>query len=264
IVLPTTADQLRLVASGRADRYDIPSAEDQQRESDLFVNGTWLRTLSSSTLLTITPSVHTNSANLEGRNLRDRLRSQYAGAEMTYATTTRGNDFRAGAFGFHQRDDARLTLNPLSERDTPTGSVVAIFFEDRYDLSSHLTIRAGGRYTRFRGGRNGSAFTPRIGASLRIASNVIVRASYSDTYQAPPLSTVSGPLLQFAAQQGFGFLPLHGERDHQAEIGIAIPISSWNVDAAAFRTHARNFFDHDVLGHSNMFFPLTVDRVLIR
>src|SRR5207248_136884 len=82
--------------------------------------------------------------------------------------------------------------------------------------------------------------------------------------QAPPLLTVSGPLLQLALEQGFEFLPLHGDRDHQAEIGVAVPFRHWTFDAAAFRTNARNFFDHDVLGNSNIFFPLTIDRVHIR
>jgi outer membrane receptor protein involved in Fe transport len=97
-----------------------------------------------------------------------------------------------------------------------------------------------------------------------VNSHAILRASYSDVYQAPPLSTASGPLLEFAADQGFGFLPLHGERDRQAEIGLSVPAAGWNFDVAAFRTNARNFFDHDALGNSNVFFPLTIDRVFIR
>ncbi len=139
------------------------------------------------------------------------------------------------------------------------------FAEDQYSVSSWLTVRAGLRYTRFRAGLRESAISPRIGASIHVPGmNAVLRASYGHYYQEPPLSTVSGPLLELALDQGFGFLPLHGERDRQIEIGIGVPLAGWTVDAAAFRTNARNFFDHDALGNSNIFFPLTIDRVFIR
>jgi hypothetical protein len=92
----------------------------------------------------------------------------------------------------------------------------------------------------------------------------VLRASYSRFYQAPPLSTISGPLLQFAVTQGFSFFPLHGERDEQYDFGVTIPFKGWTFDVDYFRTAARNFFDHDVLGNSNIFFPLTIDRVRVR
>jgi outer membrane receptor protein involved in Fe transport len=92
----------------------------------------------------------------------------------------------------------------------------------------------------------------------------VLRASYSRFYQAPPLSTVSGPLLEFALQQGVDFLPLRGERDEQRDFGITLPFRGWTFDFDNFRTNARNFFDHDALGNSNIFLPLTIDHVLIR
>src|SRR5262249_59267338 len=36
------------------------------------------------------------------------------------------------------------------------------------------------------------------------------------------------------------------------------------LDADTFRTRVNNFFDHDVIGESNLFFPLTIDKALIR
>jgi outer membrane receptor protein involved in Fe transport len=59
-------------------------------------------------------------------------------------------------------------------------------------------------------------------------------------------------------------LPLHGERDEQHEFGLAIPLKGWTFDVSNFRTGAKNFFDHDVLGNSNIFFPLTLQHVRIR
>ena len=281
IFLPNSSDQLRLVAAARSDRYDIPNDQDmeaagvrdRQRESDVFLNASWLRTLSSSSFFTVAPFFHSNSANFDGGEndptvTRDHRRSRYIGAALTWSATGYGNDVHAGAYGFAQRDTLQFSVRgegaSLSQRLTPTGNVASFFVEDRYDVTSRLTLRGGLRFTRFDGALNESATTPRVGASLRVGSNVVLRASYSDIYQPPPLSTVAGPLLQFVLAQGFDFLPLHGERDHQAEIGAAIPVAGWNLDIAAFRTNARNFFDHDALGNSNIFLPLTIQRVFIR
>ena len=43
-----------------------------------------------------------------------------------------------------------------------------------------------------------------------------------------------------------------------------MPIHGWTVDADHFQTRATNFFDHNTIGNSNMFFPLTIDGALIQ
>ena len=104
-----------------------------------------------------------------------------------------------------------------------------------------------------------------MGAALRIPKlNWVLRGAYSYYYQPPPLDTVSGPLLQYAASQGVTFLPLQGERDIQQEYGITIPIRNWVSSVTYFRTGVKNFFDHDVIGNSNIFLPLTIDSARIR
>jgi outer membrane cobalamin receptor len=281
IFQPRASDQLRLNASSRADSYQIPNDQDaeatgvrdRERERDTFVNLSWLHIADPSALLTVAPFFHQNSSNFDGGPndpiiTVDHRTSRYAGGQLTLATTARGNDARIGGFGFHQNDEVHFGLLgggvALNQRESPQGNVGALFAEDRYDVTSWLTARAGLRYTRFSSNLHESATSPRAGVAIRLPANVVLRASYGHYYQAPPLSTVSGPLLQFALQQGFDFLPLRGERDRQSEVGVAVPIGRWSVDAAAFRTDARNFFDHDALGNSNIFFPLTIDRVHIR
>jgi outer membrane receptor protein involved in Fe transport len=88
--------------------------------------------------------------------------------------------------------------------------------------------------------------------------NWMLRGFYGRFYQAPPLSTVSGPLLAYGITQGFGFSPLRGERNEENQFGITIPLHGWTLDGDRFHTHTRNFFDHDQLGNSNIFLPLTV------
>ena len=75
---------------------------------------------------------------------------------------------------------------------------------------------------------------------------------------------VGGPLLNYALSEGFGFLPLHGERDRQKEIGLTVPVKGWIFDFAHFQTDASNFADHDVLGNSNITLPLSIEYVRVR
>jgi outer membrane receptor protein involved in Fe transport len=139
-----------------------------------------------------------------------------------------------------------------------------LFAEDQLRVTDWLTLNGGVRYSHFSAGITEDHTDPRIGAALRVPKiGWVFRAFYGRYYQAPPLTTLSGPLLQFAADQGIEFLPLHGETDEQREFGLTIPIRGWTVDFSNFQTHARNYFDHDVLGNSNIFFPVTIERARI-
>jgi outer membrane receptor protein involved in Fe transport len=94
--------------------------------------------------------------------------------------------------------------------------------------------------------------------------NFVLHGFYGRYYQAPPLSTISGPLLNLALTQGVDFIPIQGERDEEHLFGLTIPVKGWMIDTDYFHTRAKNYFDHDALGNSNIFFPLTIERALIR
>jgi len=83
--------------------------------------------------------------------------------------------------------------------------------------------------------------------------NWSLRGYYAYYYQPPPVNSLAGPSLEFAVAQGYGFVPLQGERD----IGLTIPVHGWDLDIDNFHTSARNFLDHDVIGNSGIFIPLT-------
>lgn len=272
------ANQLRLVGSLRRDHYQIPDTSDTEREGDAFVNFSWVHTAGRGVLLTVSPFYHFNRANYVDRD--DRA-STYAGAQITLAAVFHKHNARIGAYGFGQHDDALFAVgqafppvSPLREAETPvplrqkqslTGNLEALFLEDQYKLTSWLTLTGGVRLTHFSGSLSENAASPRAGAALRIPHwNWVIRGYYGRFYQAPPLSTVSGPLLAFAAEQGFGFLPLRGERDEQRQFGLTIPARGWSLDVDRFHTRARNFFDHNALGNSNIFFPVTIDGARIR
>ena len=45
---------------------------------------------------------------------------------------------------------------------------------------------------------------------------------------------------------------------------MTIPFRGWVLDADNFRTNVQNFFDHNNIGASSIFFPLTVSQAVIR
>lgn len=110
-----------------------------------------------------------------------------------------------------------------------------------------------------------NATDPRVGASLRIPKlNWVFRGFYGHFYQAPPIITISGPLLAYITDvQQLGFVPLHGERDEEHQYGATIPFRGWTIDADTFLTRANNFFDHNNLNNSNVFFPVTIQGARI-
>ena len=295
------SDQLRLITSVRGDHYQVPNTPDSEtqgfrdveNERDTFVNFSWLHTAGTGVVLTVSPFFHFNRAHYVGDYTgtpdpnvlipEDDRGSNYIGGVVSLAVTRRQHNLHAGVQVFGQRDNQLLGIvtsdgsnPPVSQRETLWGSVSALFLEDQYKLTRWLTLNGGVRLTHFGGtGTNTllggnhpiseNAADPRLGAALQIPKfHWVARAFWGRYYQAPPLLTVSGPVLAQCNSADCGFLPLHGERDEQREFGLTIPLAGWTFDVANFRTAANNFFDHDVLGNSNIFFPLTIDRARIR
>jgi outer membrane receptor protein involved in Fe transport len=269
-----------LVTSARADYFQVPNAPDDQaagirdieRERDAFVNFSWVHTAGTGLLLTVSPFYHFNRAAFDGGPndapvvTTDHRDSHYAGGQVALAVVRGRHNARVGLYAFAQHDNDFFGLRAIDgggiallQQQKLNGNLEALFLEDQVKLASWLTLTGGVRLTHFSGSLSENAADPRVGAAIRVPKlHWVFRGSYGRYYQAPPLATVSGPLLDLALQQGFGFLPLHGERDAQYEIGLAIPLYGWVIDVDRFRTRAHNFFDHDVIGNSNIFLPLTI------
>jgi outer membrane cobalamin receptor len=283
-VRPT--DQLRLVTSLRRDFYQVPNDPDAQaagmrdveRESDAVVDFSWVHTLRTGVLLTVSPFYHFNRAHFIGVpndpnfDLQQNRSSNYGGAQVVLSAVAGKHNAGAGFYGFAQRDRTQLDVQAtdssglrISQKEIPTGSLEVVFLEDEYQAASWLRLNGGVRLTHFAGSISENAASPRVGAAIPIPKlNWTLRGFYGRFYEAPPLFTASGPLLQFVLDQGFDFIPLHGERDEERQFGVTIPVRGWTVDVDNFRTRATNFFDHNAVGNSNIFFPLTIDRARIR
>jgi outer membrane cobalamin receptor len=288
-------DQLRLVTSARRDSYQIPNTPEQQapcapgaltcgvrdteREADAFVNFSWVRTIDPNLALTVSPFYHYNSANYGASPIdrplstTDDRTSQYGGGQTTLVFHLPKNDGQAGLYAFAQRDHQFFGLIFNGGKGTPSvhrlerasGAEEAVFVSDKFTVTSWLTLTGGVRQTHFSGGVVENATSPRVGAALRIPRvKWVFRAFYGRYFQPPPLVTASGPLLEYVTSQNLGFIPLHGERDEEHQFGVTIPLRGWSLDADTFQTRAQNYFDHNNVGESNIFFPLTIGGALIR
>jgi hypothetical protein len=268
------ADQARIVASLRRDDYQVPNTPEQQdagvrdmeRESDAFVNLTWLHTAGAGLLLTISPFYHFNRTHYVGASADDNHTSRYLGGQASFSAVRGRHNAKAGLYGFAQRDVTNAGFAPAPPTQSRLfGSLSVAFAEDQFRVCSWLTLTGGIRLTHFSGSLSENAASPRAGAAIRIPRlNWVLHGFYGRYYQAPPLSTISGSLGDFAHDQGIGFLPLRGERDAQTQIGLTVPFRGWSLAADAYNTRARNYFDHDALGNSNVFFPLTIDAARLR
>jgi outer membrane receptor protein involved in Fe transport len=283
-------DQLRLVAQIRRDSYQVPFdpndpntqgtfLHDVNRETDSFVTFSWVRTFSPGLMLTVSPFYHFNRADYESSpsdlpsSATEKRSSKYEGGQVTMSWVKDRNNLRAGIYGFAQQDNQLFglifndnsapNLNP-PDVENPVGSLVAVYAEDQLKATSWLTLNAGLRQTHFSGGVDENATSPRVGASIRIPKlHWVFRGFYGHFYQAPPLITASGPLLQIVTNQNLGFIPLHGERDEEHQFGVTIPFRGWTLDADNFLTRANNFFDHNNLNNSDIFFPITIQGARI-
>jgi len=283
-------DQLRFVAQARRDFYQVPfdpnnpqndpgtMLRDANRENDSFAAFSWVRTFSPGLVLTVSPFFHYNSADYTSdpndfhSAATQNRSSKYEGGQATISWIKGRNNARLGFYSFAQQDaqffhvvynDGSGTVSPLSQN--PDGSLIAVYAEDQFKVTSWLTLNGGLRQTHFSGGVVENATSPRAGASLRIPKlNWVFRAFYGRFYQAPSLGTLSGPALNdIQIQQGLDFVSLRGERDEEHQFGVTIPFKGWVLDADNFLTRATNFFDHNSLNNSNIFFPVDVQAARI-
>jgi hypothetical protein len=264
---------------------------DSQTEVDTGVLFTWLHTFNSHVLTTISPFYHYNSGDYASNpndipiaTTQDRA-STYVGAQASAAANYNKNNLQLGVLSFYQHDNQVFGAmfndasgnSPFSIGESPTANLETFFIDDKFNPFPWLTLSAGMRPTRFSEGNfpagspetpvSESAISPRFGATVTVPKiHWTFRAFYGHYYQAPPIETVSGQLESLCNEPAYAcqFLALKGERDEEHQFGVTIPYRGWVLDLDNFQTNVANFLDHNNIGASNIFFPLTDSRALIR
>jgi hypothetical protein len=283
-------------------QYPSIGFRDGQTENDEGVLFTWLHTFNSHLLTTVSPFFHYNSGDYASSPndtpvaTTENRSSTYVGGQASVAANYKRNDLQVGFLSFYQHDHQIFgaTFNPaqqgecttptnpfgncmpFTDSEHPTANLETFYIDDRFNPFSWLTLSAGMRPTWFSEGNfsadslqppiSESAISPRFGATVTVPKiRWTFRAFYGHYYQAPPIETVSGTLEALCnSLSSCGFLPLHGERDEEHQFGVTIPYRGWVLDADTFKTDVANFLDHNNIGASNIFFPLTDTRALIR
>jgi hypothetical protein len=282
--LNSTGNQI-LVGSGL-----VPSSglHDAEVEPDAYTTFSWVHTFSPETLLTVSPFYHYNGADYHsGPNDIPVISSvtqtaNYVGSQASIGTNFHNNDLQAGVYGFFQHQYNYFSnvytcqqncqeygvTNPTNYPPSSigvNGGVAAFFVNDKFKVTPWLTLIAGLRETYFSSAISENSAAPRLGAAVRIPHlNWTFRGFYGYYYQAPPLSTATSQLQQLGVNQGYGFAPLHGERDIEWQFGVNIPIHGWALDADNFETRAHNWLDHNNIGDSNLFWPITWSYAMIQ
>ncbi|HET6220292.1 MAG TPA: TonB-dependent receptor [Acidobacteriaceae bacterium] len=288
------ANQMRLVTQLRSDYYQIPydpnvdswqnqlynssGLRDGEHETDGYAAFTWVHNFNSSTLLQFSPFYHYNSAkydpsldDLPTATTSDQT-GNYAGIQTSLSTVIAKNSLSGGIYGYgqHEHDVFGVLFNDgsspnFSQPQQIAAGVEEIFVEDSYKPVTWLTLIGGMRQSHVEAAVVENAVYPRIGASVLIPKlNWVLRGFYGHFYQPPPLTSISGPVLQYANGSNTSFVPLRGERDEEHQFGLQIPFRGWLLDADTFETRANNFLDHSNVGESSIFIPVTVQGALIQ
>jgi hypothetical protein len=288
------ANQFRLITQLSRNYYQIPydpdvndwqnqlynssGLRDGEHETDGYAALTWVHTYSQNTLLNVSPFYHFNRAQYEPHaddfptaTTADQT-GNYVGGQASISTIVAKNSLSGGLYGYGQRENDLFAANfndgsadNFSERNIVGGGVEEAWAEDNYHAASWLTLIGGMRQTHFQAAVTDNATYPRIGATVTIPKlNWVLRGFYGHFYQPPPLTSISGALLQYANGTNTSFVPLHGERDEEHQFGLQIPFRGWLLDADTFQTRANNFLDHSNVGESSIFIPVTVDGALIQ
>jgi outer membrane receptor protein involved in Fe transport len=291
---PDPKNQYRLVTSLRRDYFQIPidpdpnsignqvypssGLHDAEIEPDGYATFSWVHTFDPNKLLTVSPFYHYNGADYKGgANDYPVISSvnqdaSYAGMQTALSYNFWKNDLQAGVYGFFQHQ--YNYFNNVYTDGTPNvpassigvnGGVVSEFINDKFKITPWFTLIAGLRLTQFKSSISENGTDPRFGAALKIPRlNWVVNGFYGYYYQAPPLVTATGPLLDLANGQSLTFSPLHGERDIQWQFGLTIPFRTWTLTANNYETRAENWLDHNNIGESNLFWPITWSYALIQ
>jgi hypothetical protein len=288
-------DQLRFDGQLRQDYYQIPydpdpidfensqfdthALRDHELETDGYALFSWVHTFNPNVVLTVSPFYHYNSSGYHSLPTdvpvatTTIFSTNYGGGQAVLSFHAPKNDAQVGIYSFAagQSENFGLIFNdgsgtaPVQETDSIPGDDIALFASDKFSVTSWLTLIGGVRTTHFSGGVTENATDPRIGGTVRIPRlNWVFRAFWGKFYQPPPLVTLGGSLINLCGSQDCTFLPLHGERDEEHQFGVTIPIRGWSLDIDNFETRGVNFLDHNNIGESSVFIPVTIAESRIR
>jgi hypothetical protein len=280
---PGKGQFLTMMASARADNYDIPGLKveptgSRQLERDVFANLQWNHAGKGSVVWSLTPYYHFSRVALNGTGAGDSGSSfddrgiHYIGVKADWSTTPGAHVVKIGGNAYAGFLNDGYLLPALAAGDSAlqgstshTGVNTAVFAEDSYRSRHGYTLNLGVRWDRSQAYRTESAVQPRIGLRTRIPSTPLTAHAYIGRFfQVPPLETLGVGGAQYAALGDQAFLLVRAERNTQWETGISLKVRGSSVDISYYDNHSTNFLDHQQLGESSVFLPVNIAHAWLR
>ena len=233
----------------------------------------------ASSLFEVSPFYHYNDANYQP-NPNDlptatnaRQTGQYTGAQAYVSTTIARNSIKAGLYGYgqHENDLFSTVFNDGSApnfSETSRGQRRRRRSLHRRQLPSHLLADSHRRRAPDATSRPQSQKTQSTRASAwpcrfrNSAGSSAASTATSTNRRHSPASPA--PALTYAQSSNTSFVPLRGERDEEHQFGVQIPFAAGCSTPTPSRPAANNFLDHNNIGESSIFIPVTVQGALIQ
>ena len=197
---PDSHNQFRIVTSIRQDFYQIPydpnpnspgnqaypsyGLRDSEREPDGYVTLSWVHTFNPNLLMTVSPFYHYNKAAYNGGPndfpvISDvDQTSNYGGLQASINAHVWKNDVQVGMYGFAQHqseyfnnvftDCGNSCNNGPPSTAAITGGLEEFYADDKFKVTSWLTLIAGFRQSHFTADIVEDHVYPRFGVAIRV------------------------------------------------------------------------------------------------
>ncbi len=229
---------------------------------------------------------HTLSAGFSASTENDR-------SDNTSQVFTAGQPNAAGACSTGTLDDSGtycVTGGPegITDNEPKNGNrLLSLYVQDRWDLTSKLTVNYGLRYDQVNAYTTGSQLSPRLGMIDYLTPRTTIHAGYARYFTPPPSELISNgsvqtfqgttnaaPLVGVAGSGGGCVLapnnvaptcvlnsPVQPERSHYFDAGVVHQLtSSYNVGLDAYYRYARNLIDEGQFGTAVIFTPFNYQQ----
>ena len=144
--------------------------------------------------------------------------------------------------------------------------------EDKFKASSWLTLSGGVRVSHFSeafaDGITENVASPRMESRSGSPRSIGFSMGFMDiSIRRHPDARFPAP--RFPTYRNSPGIPHDSSRysanaEEEQQFGVTIPFRGWSLDADNFRTRAGKFFDHNNVGESDVFIPVTLSEALIR
>ncbi len=257
--------------------WSVPGTDDVQHEYARFANLTFSRlSADNQGYFQISPwwasgriqYLPDPAADLAGASQSSTYQDRYSNFLGIAATWFRGNDrnsFKAGynasvqnatsQFSFLFIDPKTgLLAPPFTDNTAQRGSNTGLYAQDKYSVTSGITINAGLRYDHSTGFTSGDQISPRIELNLQADQNDVVHFYYGRLYAAPLLEDVRRSAVVIGGGTTLPVYDLKPERDSIYEAGIGhtfTPMLSGSINL--WSRYVTDALDTTQLGQTPLF-----------